>query len=514
MACLMQSFCFQCTTPERYTKILESRLELTSKTYTQSTLWNYIDTADKALNRNNIILLSFEFEDQTQLIYIDKNDSAVITIQNQSDPWIFSTENLPPKLSKRIILICAGHKLVKLHRAEAITTHFSYHTYTGMEIVLLWFLQLKESNLAAVLIVGKRGYRKQLCKFARKITEISSEQLYELKRVKPANLLQTNRAQFKYANTDSVKLNIGSGGPVPSISVPLLNLLKDANWYAHWIPLQIDPEFLHQFRTTLRKSLAILNYFAPTADVHESETFESEVKYLLHVSSKARDLDVFRDTLDNLQTQEHKMADLTHLIELCELRLSANYLQITREINSPRFEALVSEWKRLAARTRTPLPRGIDPVRLHIFNEQPVSLNVGSNDIYSNESSLPDSITILIELLFRYHSRAIVLLKNKASDAKLHSVRKHLRDVKYIFETMQINKNSARFRDFYQEISTTTRELGQIHDLKIQIELLNEIQAELNTKDPNIAMLSTHLKKTRKRLMNQTYKRVQSISSS
>ena len=474
--------------------------------------WSYVDTADKALKRSKIDIVAIEYQEQMQLIYIDKNDSMFIDALGSGDPWTISTKYLPPKLVKRISPICGGRKLFKIHHVEVHTVQFSCLTYSGAEAAMLWFLHFKERNLAALVLAAKRGYKSNTNSLASKIMKLSHEHKFELERISIDELLRTSTSISNFTNISSMNLDRYSDNRYPSISASFYQLLSDASTYASWIKLQIDPEFLHQFRTCLRKSLAIVKYFQSMFGAQEIESFESEVKFLLRVSSKARDLDVFKDFLFRFQVDEHENLDLTPLIKICDSRLLNYYSEITRELNSPRFEALLSEWKRLLLISRFPAFYGIASDKWSsstVQNAVGRSMSVGIFPDESTRSALRD---YLVPLVRGYHSTAVALIKNNASDAKLHSARKQLRDGKYIFETLRLISNGMNYAKFYKDISATAHSLGQIHDLQVQMRLLKDIQEDLITADPDIATIARHLESTRKDLKRQLKKRIKTIN--
>lgn len=109
--------------------------------------------------------------------------------------------------------------------------------------------------------------------------------------------------------------------------------------------LDLDSEFLHDYRVSIRRTRAALVQLKEVFDAGSVEFFKEEFRWLGSVTGKVRDLDVFllRLRLDDLGlSAEQREALSDHLVE--EQR--QEHARLVEQLDSPRYRRLLRRWRR------------------------------------------------------------------------------------------------------------------------------------------------------------------------
>jgi CHAD domain-containing protein len=108
----------------------------------------------------------------------------------------------------------------------------------------------------------------------------------------------------------------------------------------------IDTEFLHDFRVSIRRSRAVQRELKRVFPSDELAHFRGEFKWLQGVTGDARDLDVYVLEFDEYRAMvpDGMRADLNPLRGVLGSRKSAAHRQMVEALHSPRAATVFSDW--------------------------------------------------------------------------------------------------------------------------------------------------------------------------
>jgi CHAD domain-containing protein len=111
----------------------------------------------------------------------------------------------------------------------------------------------------------------------------------------------------------------------------------------------IDSEFLHDFRVSVRRSRSVQREFKRVFPPAELKHFRSEFKWLQQATGDARDLDVYVLEFDTMRelVPEWARADLDPLLAVLRARRLAAREQMARALRSERTTRLLRDWAAL-----------------------------------------------------------------------------------------------------------------------------------------------------------------------
>jgi CHAD domain-containing protein len=113
----------------------------------------------------------------------------------------------------------------------------------------------------------------------------------------------------------------------------------------------IDPEFLHDFRVSIRRTRSMLSHAKGIIPDEVRERFRDEFKWIFGISSELRDLDVYLLGFDDLVAPlpaKHRDAAGPLRDLLVELRRDA-HAQLVTALDSARYRELIATWQAFLA---------------------------------------------------------------------------------------------------------------------------------------------------------------------
>jgi CHAD domain-containing protein len=117
----------------------------------------------------------------------------------------------------------------------------------------------------------------------------------------------------------------------------------------------VDPEFLHDLRVSVRRARSVMRELAGVHAPAPRAHLRAELRWAQNLTGPVRDLDVQLlewDELTNL-VQTGAATQLAPLRRLIERRRAHELAQLRRGLRSRRFQALLAEWRALAAAPAT-----------------------------------------------------------------------------------------------------------------------------------------------------------------
>jgi CHAD domain-containing protein len=224
----------------------------------------------------------------------------------------------------------------------------------------------------------------------------------------------------------------------------------------------IDPEFLHDLRVSVRRTRSVQREFRGVFPAPELAELRAEFRWLQRVTGPSRDLDVHLGALE--QTLELVPArwreDLRPIGELLEQRRASAHRAMSEELRSPRAVALLERWELLLG-----------------------------NLVASPQSNRPDAATPIEALsarrIRRVHrrmvrmGRAIGEQRGAAPPEAYHELRKQGKELRYLLELFGPLHDPEVVSPMIRSLKSLQDVLGHHQDREVQLALLPELAAEL-----------------------------------
>lgn len=235
----------------------------------------------------------------------------------------------------------------------------------------------------------------------------------------------------------------------------LLNLHGIVDVNAEGTRAAYDPEFLHDFRVSLRRARVLLARARAVLSRTDVDHLLEEMRWLVKLTGPVRDLDVFILWLDaycapaplDLRRQ------LAPVLVLLAERRQACQDHLTEAMESPRYPALMEAWSRLVGPSEA--TRGPDAGR-------PV-LDVASGWIWR---------------AYRRIYRRGKALDAETTDAAFHDLRLACKKLRYLLESFRSLYPQEPCDHLLATLKTLQDVLGEHQDLAVQRSMLDRLDLE------------------------------------
>ena len=277
--------------------------------------------------------------------------------------------------------------------------------------------------------------------------------------------------------------------PAPqAAAVILLSLLDTIEVNVPGVLHDTDTEFLHDLRVSVRRTRAALKLFGDVladpatgkARLTEEDVarFAAEFKWVGDLTTSTRDLDVhllgFEETARTLRAA--KPDDLEPFRDYLEQRRVREYRALARGLRSPRFTALMTQWraaltkltsgKRYAGKRN---PGAATPVR----SEQARPAQARSPQAAGVETAGSLAAERTRRAFAKVAKRGAAITPASPHES-LHDLRKRCKELRYALEFFAPLYDPAEFRKVIGDLKRLQDCLGEFQDTQVQIE---EIQA-------------------------------------
>ncbi len=222
----------------------------------------------------------------------------------------------------------------------------------------------------------------------------------------------------------------------------------------------IDTEFLHDFRVSVRRTRSVLREMRGVFLPDELAQFRGEFKWLQDRTSATRDLDVYIEEFESLRglVPEATAPDLDPLLELIVARRDLARRQMEADLLSERAQQLRAEWAEL----------------LEVL-------------VLEDESERPDAARPIAELtaerVRKVHRRMVKMGREITSDsepAEFHDLRKRGKELRYLLELFATPLFDPEVvRPMVRALKGLQDVLGRHQDREVQIETLRMHAEEL-----------------------------------
>lgn len=245
-----------------------------------------------------------------------------------------------------------------------------------------------------------------------------------------------------------------------------------------------DPEFLHDFRTSLRRARALLSELDGVFPKRTLERYRRDLKWLGAITGDARDLDVLVLSLDDYASmlEEGPVRDAfsTHCKTFVGRELEQAYERLHERLASVRFERLMSslnEFVTSPVPRRTPLEHAMVPI-----------------DGYGRSR---------LRRRFRKLRKAASGAGDGQNAQALHDARIVAKRCRYLLDAFATLLPKGRVRALRRELKALQDELGMHHDCYVHEQALITLCERMRLQDALTPAVGTAIEQLRAGLQSK-----------
>jgi CHAD domain-containing protein len=225
----------------------------------------------------------------------------------------------------------------------------------------------------------------------------------------------------------------------------------------------VDTEFLHDFRVSVRRTRATLKLGRPVLPEVTRSRWEPAFRWLGDLTTPVRDLDVYELGLPEMSAWllTADPGDLDPLAKHLRSRREAERRVLVRSLRSARFRRLVTQWdEELARLGEVPASDAADAAR-------PERLSAGE---------LADRS---ISAAYRRVARGGALIGTDSPAADLHWLRKRCKELRYALEVFSPLIDPAARKHAVADLKDLQDVLGRFQDSEVQRRALRGYAEEM-----------------------------------
>jgi CHAD domain-containing protein len=253
----------------------------------------------------------------------------------------------------------------------------------------------------------------------------------------------------------------------------LLRLLDTIGANVDGVLKDIDTEFLHDMRVSVRRTRSALKLFGDALaglTAEELAFFTAEFKWVGDLTTPTRDLDVqlldFEDTARGLAAA--KPDDLEPFRAYLEQRRRREFRALTRGLRSARFTGLIKEWRAKLTRIRE---ENAEPTRTSRGRSgQPYRFATGTVGLLAAERT---------RMAFVKVARRGAAITPDTPPEVLHDLRKRCKELRYALEFFAPLYDPTGYSKVVGDLKRLQDCLGEFQDTEVQIGEIRALAAAM-----------------------------------
>jgi CHAD domain-containing protein len=273
--------------------------------------------------------------------------------------------------------------------------------------------------------------------------------------------------------SNKVDADIAAGMPSSEAAAAiLLRLLDTVDANVAGVLDDIDTEFLHDLRVSVRRTRSALKLFGDALGLapEESAFFAAEFKWVGDLTTPTRDLDVhlldFEETARGLAAA--KPDDLEPFRAYLEQRRRKEFRALGRGLRSARFTALTDEWRAKLTKIQQDSsgPVGVSRTRSGRLYKAPG----GTAGLLAAERT---------RMAFAKVARRGAAITPDSPAEALHDLRKRCKELRYALEFFAPLHDPASVAKVVGDLKRLQDCLGEFQDTEVQIEEIRALAASM-----------------------------------
>ncbi len=248
--------------------------------------------------------------------------------------------------------------------------------------------------------------------------------------------------------TGKVEAAISAGMPAAvAVATVLLNLLDTLERNVDGVLRDIDVEFLHDLRVSVRRTRSAIKLLGDVLPAELTAHYSGEFKWLGDLTTPVRDLDVhllgFDDMAGSLLAAAP--ADLEPFHDFLVRRRAQEFRRLSAGLRSARFRAVIHDWRKALVEVRDAPGR-------------------------ARRQSASAVATGRTARSFRRIARRGAAITAQSPPEALHDLRKRCKELRYLLEFFAPLYSPADFRKVVGDLKKLQDCLGEFQDSQVQRE--------------------------------------------
>jgi len=426
----------------------------------------WLDTFDWRLHNAGLVLEHEQHRRVSRLVLTD----AQAQIEQAVSGWQSRRPSMPADLPTgivrdAIIPVLAPRALLPVARATTTRTVLRLLNADGKTVARL-IVDASTTNAGAALplvisVAEVRGYPGPARRAASLIaTLIANGPLATTQPPVTSVLAAALAVQGRRPGDYSGKVDAGLEAGMPAaraVATLLLSLLDTLDRNIEGTLRDIDTEFLHDLRVSVRRTRSAIKLLGDVLPADLTSHYRGEFKWLGDLTTPVRDLDVyllgFAELTDGLVAATP--ADLEPFREFLVRRRAREFRRMATGLRSARFRALTMDWRKALDQVRDAVP---DPSPKPKPRRAP-----------RTAGALAADRTARAFAVVTRHGAAITA---QSAPESLHDLRKRCKELRYLLEFFAPLYEPAAYRKATGDLKRLQDCLGEFQDSQVQREEL------------------------------------------
>jgi CHAD domain-containing protein len=206
----------------------------------------------------------------------------------------------------------------------------------------------------------------------------------------------------------------------------------------------LDTEFLHDFRVTVRRTRSLLGQIKKVFPQDVVQHFAAEFSWIGHLTGPPRDLDVLVLSLRE-RRGEFSAVDVEPLVQFLSRAQQEEHDRLVEALDSVRYRRLISDWKAFLERPVTP-------------DAEPRNAGAPLFEVVSRRAWR----------LSRRLASSAETIDEHSPDELLHQVRIDAKKLRYLVDALPSSYDAADLACVVGSLKKLQRALGTLHDARVQ----------------------------------------------
>jgi CHAD domain-containing protein len=310
-------------------------------------------------------------------------------------------------------------------------------------------------DLPARLAIGEvRGYPGQARKAARLLAAAPGVSLGT------QSLLSAVLAALGCRSCDyssGVNAEIGAGMPASvAVATVLLRLLDTLERCVDGVVRDIDTEFLHDLRVSVRRTRSAIKLLGDVLPAELAGQYAAEFRWLGDLTTPTRDLDVHLLEFDAMADRlvAASPADLEPFRAFLVRRRAREFRRLAAAMRSPRFRTVAEHWRKALVEVRDAGGRRREPT----------------------------AAQLAVSRIGRAHRRVVAqgrAITPASAPESLHNLRKRGKELRYLLEFFAPLLDPVGYRKVLGDLKQLQDCLGEFQDTQVQREEIHALADEM-----------------------------------
>ena len=413
----------------------------------------WLDTFDWRLNRAGLVL-EYEHARRGGRLLLTKDDmtQAEQPVSGWSPTRPQLASDLPAgPVRDQIVKLASPRALLPMAKAAGRTSITRLLNTDGKTVARLIVDRSSVTSAGAteglpprLTIAEVRGYSSQARRAALLLAEIPG--------VAPAPdafaeaLTAVGRHPADYSNGLDTPITAGMPAAV-AVATLLLRMLDIVELNVHGVLRDIDTEFLHDLRVSVRRTRSAIKLLGQVLPAGLARQYAAEFKWLGDLTTPTRDLDVyllgFPGMADELVAAS--AADLEPFRAFLVKRRAREFRKLTAGLRSARFKALVADWRQELTEIRD----GGGPRKHRKLTAKELAVSA-TGRVFRRVAAQGGAITAL------------------SAPEALHDLRKRCKELRYLLEFFAPLHDPEAYRKVIGDLKALQDCLGEFQDSQVQ----------------------------------------------